>query len=226
MKKNVIKISALLAAMLAASAVQAQMLPGSWSIGAGVTQISPNTKSGTLGAPSAPNTQIDVGSDSQPTLWVRGMFGDHWAVELPIGAGFKQKITGAGAIAGTGQIGTVKTLPVTLLGQYHFLERGSQIRPFASLGVTYAKVDSASGSAALSALNPANPPGSTTGLSIESKWAPVVGAGLTISINDKWYADVSYLRAFLKTTSRLSTGQSIDAKLDPDIFRIGVGYRF
>jgi outer membrane protein len=219
--------AALVAVALAgvAGAAQAQYMPSGWSVGVGATQVSPNTKSGNLDAPSAPNTQIDVGSDTQPTIWVRGMFGDHFALELPIGAGFKQSVNGAGAISGVGRIGTIKALPITLLGQYHFLDAGSQFRPYVSLGVTYAKIRSATGSATLSALNPINPSGGT-GLSVDSKWAGAVGGGVTLNVNERWYADLSYLRVFLKTTAHLSTGQNINVKLNPDVLRVGVGYKF
>jgi outer membrane protein len=220
-----IQISAALFAAMVAGAAHAQYLPSGWSVGVGATQVSPNTKSGNLSAPSAPNTQIDLGSDTRPTVWVRGMFGDHFAVEVPIGAGFKQNISGAGAISGVGRIGTIKSLPITVLGQYHFLDARSQFRPYLSLGATYAKIRSATGSATLNALNPINPAGGTD-LSVASKWAAAAGGGVTVAINDKWYADLSYLRVFLKTTTRLSTGQTIDTKLDPDVIRVGVGYRF
>lgn len=223
--KNNLKIAAALLALAAAGAAQAQYLPKGWSVGLGATTVSPNTASGALSAPSAPNTQIDVGSDTQPTLWVRGMFGDHFGVELPIGAGFRQDINGAGAISGVGRIGSIKALPITLLGQYHFLAPDAQVRPYLSAGMTYAKVSDARGSATLSALNPINPTGGT-GLSVESKWGAAVGGGFTLNVRDNWYVDASYLRVFLKTTARLSSGQTISAKLNPDVIRVGVGYRF
>lgn len=224
--KNFKSTAALLAVMLGgALSAHAQSMPSSWSVGGGATQIAPNTSSGTLTPPAATNTRVDVGSDTQPTLWVRGMFGDHFAVEVPIGAGFKHKVTGAGGIAGVGTIGTVKALPITVLGEYHFMEPSARFRPYGALGVSYAKMYGARGSAALNALNPANPAGGT-GLAVDSKWGAVVGAGLTYKINDKWYADAQYLRVFLKTTAHLSSGQSIPIKLDPDVFRLGVGYNF
>ena len=224
--KNLKLSAALLAAMLAsAGAAHAQWMPSGWSVGVGATQISPNTSSGTLSPPAATNTRVDVGSDTQPTLWLRGMYGDHFAVEVPVGAGFKHSISGAGGISGVGQIGTVKALPITLLGEYHFMDRNAQFRPYGALGVSYAKMYGARGSATLNALNPINPAGGT-GLSVESRWGGVVGAGVTFRINDKWYADAQYLRVFLKTEAHLSSGQNISAKLDPDVFRIGVGYNF
>jgi outer membrane protein len=224
--KSILRSAALAAAALAATAAQAQWLPSGWSIGVGATDVRPNTSSGALSAPSAPNTQVDVGSNTQPTLWVRGMFDDHWAVEVPIGFGFKHNVTGAGAIAGTGKIGTLKALPVTVFGEYHFGDRNARLRPYLLAGVTYAHLYNGRGSAALSALNPANPPGGSTGLSADSKWGFGAGAGVTFAITDKWYADAQYAHVFLKTTAHLSTGQSISLKLNPDVIRLGVGYRF
>lgn len=227
MKKKLNFAATLVAALLAvgAGAAHAQYLPGSWSAGVGATQVSPNTSSGSLSAPSAPGTKVEVGSDVQPTLWLRGMYGEHFAIELPIGFGFKHNIDGAGAINGVGRIGSVKALPITLLGEYHFMEANARFRPFLAAGVTYAKMSGARGSATLNSLNPINPPGGT-GLSVDSKWGAAVGGGITVGITDRIYADVSYLRVFLKTQAHLSSGQSISMKLDPDVFRIGVGYKF
>jgi outer membrane protein len=226
MKKKLNLAAAAAAALLAAGAAQAQWMPTGWSAGVGATQVSPNTSSGNLSAPSAPGTQVDIGSNLQPTLWLRGMYGNHFAIELPIGFGFKHDINGAGAIAGVGRIGTVKALPVTVLAEYHFMDPASRFRPYVAGGVVYAKMYEARGSATLSALNPANPPGGSTGLSVDSKWGAAAGFGATFGITDRFYADVSYLRVFLKTTAHLSTGQSIPIKLDPDAIRLGVGYRF
>jgi outer membrane protein len=223
MKKHTL-LAALFALGLAAGSAHAQPA-NTWMIGIGATQISPNVSSGNLTAPSSPGTQIDVDSDTEPTLWVTRMITDHWSVEVPIAFGFKHKITGAGAVAGVGQIGTVRALPVTVFGQYRFLEANSRIRPYVMLGVTYAHFYGARGSAALNALNPINPPGGTT-LSVDSKWALTPGLGVTFAINGKWFADVQYARAFLKTTTTLSTGQTIRTKLDPDSVRVGVGMRF
>jgi outer membrane protein len=224
MKKNIMLV-ALAAAALAAGSAQAQSA-GNWMVGVGGTWIHPNVSSGDLSSPSQAGTKIGVQSDTQPTGWVSYMLTDHWSVEVPIGAGFKHKIVGAGAISGVGQIGTVKALPITAFGQYRFLEPSSRFRPYAMVGVTYAHFYGARGSAALNAVNPANPTGGTTSLSVDSKWALGAGLGVTVAIKDHWFADLQYSRTFLKTTSHLSTGQSISTKLDPDEVRVGVGYRF
>jgi len=223
MKKHTL-LAALFALGLTAGAAHAQAA-NTWMVGIGATRISPNVSSGNLTAPSSPNTQIDVGSDTQPTLWVTRMLTDHWSVEVPIAFGFKHEITGAGSISGVGQIATVKALPVTVFGQYRFLEPTSQFRPYVMLGLTYAYFYDAKGSSALNAVNPINPPGGTS-LSVDSKWALTPGLGVTFAINDKWFVDAQYAHTFLTTTTTLSTGQTIKTKLDPDMVRLGVGMRF
>jgi outer membrane protein len=47
-----------------------------------------------------------------------------------------------------------------------------------------------------------------------------------IRIDDRWFVDLSYAKTFLKTTTTLSTGQSIQTTLNPGITSLGVGMRF
>jgi outer membrane protein len=210
---------------LAAIGAQAQTA-GTWFGGIGVTRIAPNTDSGNLSPPSAPGTQVDVGSDTKPTLFIGRMITDNWSVEVPVGLGFKTEIRGAGAIGGVGTIGTTKALPVTVFAQYRFLEPTSRWRPYVMLGLTYAYFYDEHGSATLNGVNPANPPGGNTQLDIESRFGITPGLGVTAMVTDRFFVDLQYARSFLKTKTTLSTGQTIDTRLDPDVFRIAVGMRF
>ena len=211
---------------LGAAGAHAQGAAGTWFGGIGVTHIAPNVSSGNLSPPSAPGTQIDVDSDTQPTIFIGRMLTDNWSVEVPIGLGFKQSIQGAGAIAGVGQIATVRTLPITVFGQYRFFEPTQRIRPYVMLGVTYAINHDEAGSATLNGINPANPPGGSTTLDVENSWGVTPGLGVTAMINERWFVDAQYAKSFLKTKTRLSTGQTIEAKVNPNVFRLAVGMRF
>lgn len=222
--KSLIRIAA--AALLAAGAFGAQaQSAGSWMVMGGVTRISPNVSSGDLSPPSSPGTKVDISGDTEPTLSVVRMLTDHWSVEVPIGFGFKHRINGAGSIAGTGEIGTVKALPISVFAQYRFMQPTSRVRPYAMLGVTYAHFYDAHGSAALNGLNPLDPPGGT-GLSVASRFGLTPGLGVTAMINDRWFVDLQYAHSFLKTKATLSTGQTIDTRLNPDAYRLAVGMRF
>lgn len=199
---------------------------GTWSVRGGVTNISPNVTSGTLSAPAPSNTQVDVGGNTQPTVSFTYSVTDHFAIDVPLGLPFKHKIYGAGAIAGTGQIGEVRALPASVFFQYRFQEANAKVRPYVMLGATYAYFYGESGSATLNGINPANPAGGRTLLNVDSKFALSPGLGVVVRLNDKWFMDVSYAKTFLKTTTTLSTGQTISAKLDPSVFSIGFGMKF
>ena len=80
-------------------------------------------------------------------------------------------------------------------------------------------------SATLNAINPINPPGGTS-LSIDSRFALAPGLGVTAMLGEQWFVDAQYSRSFLTTTTTLNSGQSIKTKLNPDVFKIGVGMRF
>jgi outer membrane protein len=214
------------AALLTGAAFGAQAQgAGSWMVMGGITRISPNVSSGDLSPPSSPGTKVDISGDTEATLSVVRMLTDHWSVEVPIGFGFKHRINGAGAIAGTGEIGTVKALPISVFAQYRFMEPTARVRPYAMLGVTYAHFYDAHGSAALNGLNPLDPPGGT-GLSVASRFGLTPGLGVTAMINDRWFVDLQYAHSFLKTKATLSTGQTIDTRLNPDAYRVAVGMRF
>lgn len=219
------KIILTLAALGSLSAVHAQQA-GSWLIQGGMTRIAPSVSSGTLSAPSPSGTTVGISSDSQPTAQVTYVYNDHWSVAVPLGLGFKHKLYGTGAISNTGQIGTVTALPITVFGQYRFGEPEAKFRPYGMLGLSYAYFHDAQGSAALNGLNPINPVGGSTGLKVDSKFAPSAGLGLFIRIDDRWFIDLSFAKTFLKTTTTLSTGQTIQTTLDPSITSLGVGMRF
>ena len=190
-----------------------------------VTQIRPDVKSGDLTAPSLPGTQADIRPDTQLTAGLTYMLTDRVSLDLPLSAGFRHDIVGDGAIAGTGKIGEVKALPITLLAQYRFFGSGDALRPYVGAGPTYARFYKARSTATLSALTGGTPDNPTT-LEIDSKLALTLQAGAAWSLAPRWSLDATVLKTFLKTRATLSTGQTLDAKLDPWSVSVGVGYRF
>jgi outer membrane protein len=220
---NKVALLALLASAAVASVAHAQSA-GTWSVRAGVTNISPDVNSGNLSAPSLPGSKTDVKSASQVTGGVTYMYTDHFAVDLPLSLPFRHDLVGAGAIAGVGKIGDVKVLPITVFGQYRFLEAQAQFRPYVGLGVTYANFFAERGSGVLTGLT--NPGGTPTRLSIDDRWGLTPQLGLVGRINERWFFDVSVAKTYLKTRNTLSTGQTLDIKLDPVSVSLGVGMRF
>lgn len=212
-------------AVLALSAAPAfAQKAGSWSASIGFTQISPDLTSGNLSAPSLPGTQVDINSNIQITGAVNYAMTDNVVINVPLGLGFKHKISGAGAIAGVGVIGTTKALPITLLGQYRFGEANATFRPFVGAGLSYVVFYKETGTSVLTALT--NPGGPATTLSFKDKLAPTIQFGAVYNINERWYVEGNYTKTFLKTVGTLSTGQTLNTKLNPDGYTFQVGYKF
>lgn len=221
---NPIGIALCALGLLAAASASAQSA-GSLVVRLGATQIRPDVKSGDLSAPSLPGTQADIKSDTELTGGLTYMVSDNVSIDLPLSAGFKHDLVGAGTIAGVGKIGDVKALPMTLLAQYRFLSASDPLRPYLGIGPTYARFYKARSTAVLSSLS-GGTPGNPTTLSIQSKWGATLQAGFGYSFAPRWSFDLAVLKTFLKTRATLSTGQTLDAKLDPWVLTAGIGFRF
>src|SRR6478736_1437460 len=116
------------ATVLFAAGAQAQSA-GTFTVRAGATTIMPQVESGDLSPPSFVGTKIDVKKASQVTGGITYMWTDNFAIDLPIGLPFEHDVVGDGAIAGVGVLGTVKSLPITLMAQYRFGTPTSMWRP-------------------------------------------------------------------------------------------------
>jgi outer membrane protein len=214
-----------LAAVLSAGSAVAQSA-GSIVVYGGGVQIRPQVDSGDLTAPSLPGTKIGVKNASQFVGGVTYYWTDNISIDLPISLGpFKHDVIGAGAIDGVGKLGTVKALPITLLGQYRFGEANSVFRPFIGAGLTYGYFYKPKATATLSGIT-GGTPGNPTLLSMKSRFGPTVELGAAYNVTRDWSASLSVTKTFLKTTGSLSTGQTIETTLDPVSIKFGIGYRF
>jgi outer membrane protein len=218
-----IQISAVLA-MVWCSGANAQSAR-TWFLKGGINTITPVVSSGDLSASSLPGTRVDVKSATSLIVTATYMVTDNVSVEAYGGLPYEHEVVGAGALANVGKLGTVKQVSPTVFAQYRFMQAESVFRPYIGLGVTYAYFYGEEGSAALTALTN---PGSDipTRLKAESAWGLSPQVGLNLKINSKWFIDASIVKTFLKTTNSLSTGQSVEVKLDPVSINASLGYRF
>jgi outer membrane protein len=215
---------AALGSCLLATAAQAQTA-GTLMARLGAAQIKPVVSSGNLSAPSFVGTQADVKADTQPLGGLTYMVSDNVAIDVPLSLGFKHDIVGAGAIAGVGKIGEVKALPITLLVQYRLFGASSGFRPYVGAGPTYAKFYKARSTAALSGLTGGSVANPTT-MSIDSKFTFSVQAGVSYMFTPNLFVDATVVKTPLKTRNTLSTGQTLDIKLDPLTTAVALGYKF
>ena len=222
--KQTLKLSLVALALVAGSAAQAQSA-GTWMARVGATGIYPQVSSGDLSPPAWPNTQTDVSSDWSLGGGITYMITDNWSVDVPLALPFTHTLTGAGAIAGVGTIGTTKALPLTVWGQYRFGEAKAAFRPYLGAGLTYAYFYDENATNTLNALSGGTPSNPTT-FSIESKFALGVQAGATYAFNERWFLDGMVGYTWLKNTTTLSTGQTQQMTLNPVSVALAIGYRF
>jgi outer membrane protein len=218
-----VKMLALAAAMAVASSASAQSA-GQWTAKLGLNKITPKVESGDVSAPALPGSKVDVGSDTQPVLVFNYGLTDNISVEAALGTPYKHELYGAGAIQGTGKLGSVEALPPTVFIQYRFFQPKTTVRPYVGLGLTYAYFMKAKGSGQLTALT--NTGGEATTFKNDNKVTGTLQAGVVYNINERWFADLAVTKTFLKTTAHFSTGQTQEITLDPQAVSFGIGYKF
>ena len=222
--KNILTSALLLTTLsLASTAVMAQDA-GTVLVKFGYNQITPQVKSGDLSAPSIPGTKIDVKEASAPILTLTYMWTSDISFELYAGLPYEHDVEGAGTIKGVGKIATLKQVSPTLFAQYRFFDKESMVRPYVGLGLTYGYFYGEEGSGTLTTLT--NPGGDPTLLEVDDAWGVSAQLGATVKIDRNWFVDLAVIKTAIKTTTHLSTGQSIEAKLDPVSVGLGIGYRF
>lgn len=222
--KTSVKFLLIPVALACAAAAHAQTA-GTWMVRGGATTITPNVSSGDLTAPSLVGTKSSVGNSTRVSGGITYMWDNNISFDLPVAVPFQHDIYGDGAIAGAGKIAHVKALPATVLAQWRFMEPTSALRPYVGVGITYAAFFGARSTSTLTAISGGTPSNPTT-LSIDSKWAATVQVGAAFAIDKNWFVDARYTYTPLSTRNTLSTGQTLDIKLDPSSVSLAIGYKF
>jgi outer membrane protein len=214
-----------LVAALACAATASAQSAGQFTAKLGLNRLTPKVESGEISAPALPGTRADVGSDSKPVLIIAYGLTDHLSLETCLGTSYQHAIHGAGAIDGTGKLGTVEALPPTLFAQHRFFTPTALLRPFIGIGATYVHFIKERGSARLTAMtNPGS--GVPTTFSIDGKLTYTAQVGVALNFSEKWFADVTVNKARLRTNVQFSTGQTQHMKLDPVSMVMALGYKF
>ncbi|MEI8171367.1 MAG: OmpW family outer membrane protein [Rhodoferax sp.] len=227
--KTHMKFLAIAATVALATGSVCAQTAGTWMVRAGATTLTPSGPSACMTAPDFGDTttgctKSNVSADTQLAGGITYMLTDNISVDVPVALPFTHKISGAGSMQGSGNIGEVQALPITVFLQYRFLEANAKFRPYVGLGATYAYFFNPQGSGRLTATT--NPGGTPTTFTVDSKFILTPQIGATLTLSDKWFLDVFYSQSKLSTTTHLSSGQTMDANLDPVAYGIAVGYKF
>ena len=203
--------------------------PDMWLFRAGTITIAPQVDSGCLSAPDfgdGPDgcTKTDVNSITQPGGGVTWMATPNISVDVPLALPFTHQIKGDGSMSGSGTLGEIKLLPMTIFPQYRFFSSKSIFRPYVGLGLTYAYFFDPKGSAKLTATT--NPGGAPTSFDVNSNFLLNPQIGATVNVYQRFFVDAFFTMAKFKTRTTLSTGQHVDVNLDPMTYGVSAGYRY
>jgi len=189
---------------------------GDWLARGRLINLSPNDSTGEVS--SIAGTEAGVDDDTTLELDFTYMVTNNLGLELILGT-TKHQVSGIkGAVAGA-DIGTVRLLPPTLTLQYHF-QPGSNIRPYAGLGINYTHFYSQKAGPGL---------GAGASVDYDDSWGLAAQAGVDIDINKQWFFnfDVKYVQ--VDTTLTITGGAvpgTTTVTLGPWVFGIGIGTRF
>lgn len=199
MKKQWIVIAALAACGM--GVVQAQQAQGPWMVRARAVHLDMANKDSTpLG--------LTVDNKTIPEVDVSYFFTPNIAAELILTVPQKQTVN---SVALSGDIGTFKHLPPTLLLQYHFTGLKGY-KPYVGAGINYTDISKVS---------------LPTGVTLDGhSWGGALQAGVDIPLDKNWSINFDVKKVYIQTDV-YSAGSSLGTlKLDPVLVGVGVGYRF
>ncbi|MEQ1516279.1 MAG: OmpW family outer membrane protein [Usitatibacteraceae bacterium] len=157
-------------------------------------------------SPEVSGAKVEINSKTFPEIDFAYNFTRNVAVELVLTYPQKHDVFLQGA-----KIGTIKHLPPVLLAQYQFLP-GEKINPYIGAGVNYTRFMSAS-----------LPAGVTTDKS-STGFAVQLGADIEIAKN--MYVNLDYKRVGIEVDVKVSGAKLTTLKVDPNLFSVGIGWRF
>ncbi|GGY29031.1 OmpW/AlkL family protein [Pseudoduganella albidiflava] len=207
MKKAILGIIAITAAMLASPAIaQSRDTSANWLVRARAVHIDPSDKSSPVAGSGAAD-RIGVESRTIPELDIAYFFTPHFAAELVLTWPQKHEVYLDGQA-----IGTFRHLPPTLLAQYHFTP-DSTVSPYVGLGLnwtTFSKNRLLDGQGSLEH--------DSIGLAAQ--------AGIDFKLDRNWSLNVDVKKVRLRSDVLIGGVKASKVKVDPVLFGAGIGYRF
>jgi len=199
MKKQLIA-AAILSTLLSGAAFAQQTTEGPWMVRARAVHLeSDNGDSTGLG--------LSMNNKWIPEVDVSYFFSPNVAVELILTVPQKQTLTSSALNA---KVGTLKHLPPTLLGQYHFPMNG--FKPYVGAGINYTRFSSVN-------LLP--------GVDIDrNSWGPALQVGVDIPLSKGLYLNFDVKKVYIRTDVSLNGKNVGEFKVDPLLVGVGLGWRF
>ena len=191
-------------ALLAASGAALAQDSGDWLVRARALHLDSANKDST-------GLNLSVNNKTFPEFDISYFFSPNFAAELVLTYPQKHDIRSNGA-----KIGTLKHLPPTLLGQYHFTGLGG-FRPYLGAGVNYTIFsDVKFDPAVVAALQPRIKKHSV-GLALQ--------LGVDVPVGG-WLLNLDLKKVKLETDVYAGANKAGTFKVDPVLFSVGLGKRF
>ena len=195
MKKNLLALAILCATTAGAAYAQQD---GQWLVRARAVHLA-SANGGAAGAAG-----VSINDKWIPEVDVSYFFTPNFAAELILTYPQKHDVRLNG-----GKIGSLKHLPPTLLGQYHFTGMGA-FKPYVGAGINYTRfssVDIAGGALTVK----------------KNSWGPALQLGFDYALDKNWSLNVDVKKVYIDTKVSGGIGTF---KVDPVLVGVGVGYRF
>ncbi len=189
---------------------------GPWEVRLRAVYLDPANRSDAIPALSVPPDAIHINSKVLPDFNFEYFFLPNWSAELVLTYPQKQTVTvEKSALGGPTQIGTFNHLPPILTAKYNFAP-DADFRPYLGAGVNITYISS---------VNLAVP---TVGQLNLKRWSvgPAVQAGFDYKVADHWFLNADLKWAMLQTDISLGGTKISQARVDPLLVGIGIGYRF
>lgn len=182
--------------------------------------VVPNESSGPV-LPTFPGATVGVGNSVMPEIDFTYMATDNIGFEL-IAATTRHGLSGQGTLSGLPDLGHTWVLPPTLTLQYHFAP-AAKVRPYVGAGLNYTIFY---GEGTSSALDTAI---GKSSLNLSNSFGWAAQAGMDFDLNEKFFLNVDIKYIDMSTNARVTTGalvNSVDVKINPIVFGIGLGMKF
>jgi outer membrane protein len=189
---------------------------GAWEVRLRAVRLVPSNNSDAYAPLGIPADAIHINGKWLPDLDFEHFFSAHWSSELLLTYPQAQTVTvEKSALGGPTAIGTFKHLPPTLTLKYDFCPNQA-FQPYIGAGVNITLISKTT------LYVP------TVGRLDLDTWSvgPAAQAGFDYKLAAHWYLSADLKWAMIRSDVKFQGTKISEARIDPLLFGIGVGYRF
>ncbi len=184
-----------------------------WMVRVRALDLVPANNSGAFnfGGTAIPADAVHLSTKAFPEVDFSYAFSKNLSAELVLTYPQQHDVS----IAGVGHIGTLTHLPPTLIGQYHYPIANTPYDPYVGLGLNFTMVTSSS-------LNAAGTPLDVTKTSLGLAYE----LGIDYKLNERWVVNLDFKHVNIHTNVKAAGAIVTNVDVNPNLYSIGIGYRF